>query len=400
MSDHPVGTASGALLVGRLDLQRRLRDRSILLQVFLAPILLAVIVGGAFGGGFSGLQTTIVIADADQTPTSTAISAALAEGSEEDGVVFEPQAVTGEDEVAALVADDEEVGAAVLIPTGFTEAVQTGQAAELLVVGRSADEVFASVAQSVADSIAATAQSRRVSTATAGATADQLAVPLDEESLAAALQQPPVIVVEDSRLDGTFNMMAFFAPGMAMIFLFFVMGAAARSLLTERRLGTLDRILAGPTQPTAVLLGKAMAVVVLGLLSLLTVYLVTTLAFGVDWGDPLGVLLVMLAAVIAIAGFSLIVTGIARTEQQAEALTIIGTLVFAVLGGTFVFTNAGLFADIRGFFPNGQALMAFLDLSAGQASWVEVLPRVLILLGMGLVTGMIGLLAIRRRMAR
>lgn len=400
MSDHPVGTASGALLVGRLDLQRRLRDRSILLQVFLAPILLAVIVGGAFGGGFSGLQTTIVIADADQTPTSTAISAALAEGSEEDGVVFEPQAVTGEDEVAALVADDEEVGAAVLIPAGFTEAVQTGQAAELLVVGRSSDEVFASVAQSVADSIAATAQSRRVSTATAGATADQLAVPLDEESLAAALQQPPVIVVEDSRLDGTFNMMAFFAPGMAMIFLFFVMGAAARSLLTERRLGTLDRILAGPTQPTAVLLGKAMAVVVLGLLSLLTVYLVTTLAFGVDWGDPLGVLLVMLAAVIAIAGFSLIVTGIARTEQQAEALTIIGTLVFAVLGGTFVFTNAGLFADIRGFFPNGQALMAFLDLSAGQASWVEVLPRVLILLGMGLVTGMIGLLAIRRRMAR
>lgn len=278
--------------------------------------------------------------------------------------------------------------------------LRTGQAAELLVVGRSADEVFASVAQSVADSIAATAQSRRVSTATAGATADQLAVPLDEESLAAALQQPPVIVVEDSRLDGTFNMMAFFAPGMAMIFLFFVMGAAARSLLTERRLGTLDRILAGPTQPTAVLLGKAMAVVVLGLLSLLTVYLVTTLAFGVDWGDPLGVLLVMLAAVIAIAGFSLIVTGIARTEQQAEALTIIGTLVFAVLGGTFVFTNAGLFADIRGFFPNGQALMAFLDLSAGQASWVEVLPRVLILLGMGLVTGMIGLLAIRRRMAR
>ena len=399
MSDGRVSTAGGALLVGRLDLRRRLRDRSILLQVFLAPILLAVIVGGAFGGGFSGLQTTIIIADADQT-TTAAIGAALADSSEEDGVVFEPRAVSGEAEAVAAVEEDEDIGAAVLIPAGFTEAVVAGEEAELGVVSRATDEVYTSVAQSVADGIAATAQSRRVSTATAVTTGEQLAIPLDEQALSAALQQPPVIVVEDSRLEGSFNMMAFFAPGMAMIFLFFVMGAAARSLLTERRLGTLDRILAGPTQPTAVLLGKAMAVVVLGLLSLLTVYLVTSLAFGVDWGDPLGVLLVMLAAVIAIAGFSLIVTGIARTEQQAEALTIIGTLTFAVLGGTFVFTNTGLFADIRGFFPNGQALMAFLDLSAGQASWVEVLPRVAILLAMGLITGAIGLLAIQRRMAR
>jgi ABC-2 type transport system permease protein len=194
--------------------------------------------------------------------------------------------------------------------------------------------------------------------------------------------------------------MAFFAPGMAMIFLFFVMGAAARSLLTERREGTLDRVLAGPTSPSAVLLGKASAVCALGLLSMLTVYLVTSLAFGVDWGDPVGVLLVMTAAVIAIAGFSLIITGLARSEEQAEALTIIGTLLFAVFGGTFVFAASGLFAQLRVFTPNGQALIAFIELSAGEASWQDVLPHVLILLAMGVASGLIGLLAIRRGMAR
>ncbi len=42
---RPPSTLGQATLIGRLDLRRRLRDRSILLQVFLAPILLALIVG-------------------------------------------------------------------------------------------------------------------------------------------------------------------------------------------------------------------------------------------------------------------------------------------------------------------------------------------------------------------
>ena len=62
--------AAQALLIGRLDLRRRLRDRSILVQVFLAPIVLALIVGGAFGGGSGGLSATIAIADADATAAS------------------------------------------------------------------------------------------------------------------------------------------------------------------------------------------------------------------------------------------------------------------------------------------------------------------------------------------
>ena len=396
---RPPGTARQAVLIGRLDLRRRLRDRSILLQVFLAPILLALIVGGAFGGGTGSYSTTIVIADADQTTASRAITAAIASQSEEGGVEFAPREVSGVEAATAAVAADD-VSAAVVLPAGFSAAVAAGESAELLVIGDAGDEIATSVAASVADSIAASAQSRRVSLATAAGAAAAFGVQIDDAALRALLQEPPIIVVADARLTNSFSLMAFFAPGMAMIFLFFVMGAAARSLLAERREGTLSRMLAGPTPPTAVLLGKALAVVVLGLLSMLTVYLVTTFGFGVDWGDPIGVLLVMASAVIAIAGFSLIITGLARSEQQAEALTIIGTLLFAVFGGTFVFAAGGVFAQLRVFTPNGQALIAFIDLSAGEADWTEVLPHVAVLLAMGLVTGLVGLVAIRRGMAQ
>jgi hypothetical protein len=79
-------------LVARLDLVRRLRDRSVLIQVFLAPVFLALI----FGGGAGGIQAEIWLADAD------------------------------------------EAGAVVVIPTRFGEAVESGARAELVVVRGSA----------------------------------------------------------------------------------------------------------------------------------------------------------------------------------------------------------------------------------------------------------------------
>ena len=136
-------------------------------------------------------------------------------------------------------------------------------------------------------------------------------------------------------MDGTFSVIAYFAPGMAMLFLFFIIGDGARSIVAERKQGTLPRILAAPVSPTSVLLGKTAQVMVVGVLSMTAVWLITWLGFGADWGDPVGVFVVIVAAVTAIAGISLLITGFARTENQADALTTIVALLFAVAGGTF-----------------------------------------------------------------
>jgi len=361
-----------ALLVARLDLRRRLRDRSVLIQVILAPVLLALIIGGAFSGDSGGLRADIWLADADGSELSTQIVAALAGQSEPGGEGVSFVAKPGLDAAAAEAAVDAD----------------------------EADAVVAGIARSVADGIANGVQTQRAAIATTLTAAAQLGEEVSADDVArVAAATPAAITVRDSRFENTFSMMSFFAPGMAMIFLFFVMGAAARSLVTERREGTLPRMLAGPTSPTAVLLGKALAVLTLGFTSLLMVWGITSLGFGVDWGDPLGVLLVITGAVVAIAGISLVITGLARTESQSEALTIVFALVLSVLGGSFVYTATGFLAEVRKFTPNGQALMAFSDLAAGNASPADVLPAVLLLLGGGLVTGAIGLLAIRRGLA-
>ena len=109
----------------------------------------------------------------------------------------------------------------------------------------------------------------------------------------------------------------FFAPNIAVVFLFIGSGLGMRSLLMERSAGTLARITAAPLRPTQIVLGKLLAIFVTGLATIFVIWAVTTFAFGADWGDPLGVLLMCVGATVAMCGIGVFLTSLAKTEQQA-----------------------------------------------------------------------------------
>ena len=375
-------------LIAALGLRRSLRDRSILIQALLAPVVIALVVGAAFGSGFS-LNVTIGIADADRSEISTQIAKGLV-GSSGDGIAF--SAVADPQSVQAAV-ESGSYDAVVVMPAGLGEAVLSGQDAQLDVVGVATQPLARSVAEAVAGGVAAELQTARV-TAVA---ANQAGVEDVTASIQKAVASPPAITVEQGEVDGTFSVIAYFAPGMAMLFLFFIIGDGARSIVAERKQGTLPRILAAPVSPTSVLLGKTAQVMVVGVLSMTAVWLITWLGFGADWGDPVGVFVVIVAAVTAIAGISLLITGFARTENQADALTTIVALLFAVAGGTFFLGATGVLDTMRLFTPNGLALSAFVDLSAAQSGLAGVMPQVLLLLAIGIGTATAGLLALRNK---
>ncbi|MEZ5184861.1 MAG: ABC transporter permease [Candidatus Nanopelagicales bacterium] len=375
-------------LISNNGLRRSVRDRSILIQGLLAPVVMALVVGAAFGAGFS-LDVTVGVADEDGSQTSGQITQGLT-GSGGGGIAF--STVSDPQDVDAAV-DAGIYDAVVVLPAGLEAAVQSGSPAALEVVGSATDPLATSVAESVAAGVAANLQTARV-TAAAGTTAS---VPDVGIAVQKALSEPPPIAVEQGQVEGTFSVMAYFAPGIAMLFLFFIIGNGARSIIAERADGTLPRILAAPVQPASVLIGKTLGVMIVGVSSMTAVWLITWLLFGASWGDPLGVFLVIVAAVTAIAGISLLITGLARTENQADALTTIIALLFAVAGGTFFYGVSGALASIRPFTPNGLALSAFVDLSAAQADVAEVLPQILLLLGLGIGTALIGLAALRNK---
>ena len=373
-------------LIAANGLRRSVRDRSILIQAIAAPILIALVVGAAFGSGFS-LNVTVGIRDADGSDISRQIAQGLT-GAGGDGIAF---SAVDTDPEAAL--DSGAYDAVIVLPRGLSDSVLSGEPAQLDVVGEATDPLAQSVAESVAAGVAANLQTARVTAVAASAAG----VSDPGAAIQRAVTAPPPLTVEQGEVTGTFSVMAYFAPGVAMLFLFFIIGNGARSIIEERREGTLPRILAAPVSAGSVLLGKTVGVLIVGVVSMTLVWLVTWLGFGAYWGDPIGVFLVIVSAVVAIAGISLLITGLARTENQADALTTIVALLFAVAGGTFFYGASGVLSNLRLFTPNGQALAAFVNLAAAKADVVEVLPQVLLLTGIGVGCAAIGLLALRKK---
>jgi linearmycin/streptolysin S transport system permease protein len=392
------GTWRAARLIAGNDLRRRVRDRSLLIQGVLAPVGLGLIVGVSFGGGPAFDATLGVASAAGRSPVADAIVASLVSGEAAgDGSARLTFVQLDPGEAEQAVADGD-VDAALVVEGRPENALSGTEPVRSHVVGAAGGPLSEAIASSVADSVAAQLRTTALAAGTTVAVV-QPSPGRAERIVGQAQGLPSALAISPQDVQSDFSVIGYFAPAMAMLFLFFTIGSGARSVITERREGTLARVRAAPVSDSAVLLGKTLGVVVLGLVSLGTVWAVTALGFGVDWGDPLGVAAVLAGVVVAIAGISLCLSGVARTENQADALTTIVALALAVVGGSFFFGASGVVARMKAFTPNGQALDALTDLSAGEASFVQVLPTVLLLVAIGVVTGAVGVATLRRKVA-
>ncbi len=190
----------------------------------------------------------------------------------------------------------------------------------------------------------------------------------------------------------------FFASNIAVVFLFIGSGLGMRSLLMERAAGTLSRITAAPVRPTQIVLGKLLAIFVTGLATIFVIWAVTTFAFGADWGDPLGVLLMCVGATVAMCGIGVFLTSLAKTEQQAFGITLLVGLFLALLGGNLLPSGSlpDVFQVLALGTPNGWALVGFGRLDQLREPATSIIGPFLVLLVIALVAGGLAMTRVRR----
>ncbi|MFN8186691.1 MAG: ABC transporter permease [Gaiellales bacterium] len=381
------------LLVAASELRRRVRNRSAIVTAVVGPLALAVVFG-LLVSGTGSVTFTVGVVDLDGSHLSRTVTSGLLEQGAGETADDGQGAVDFErvDTLAAarLGVDDGDLDGAIVVPAGFGASVEKGRPSPLTVVRSGNRLVGGQVATSVGLGIEA--ELDRVALALRTAAARSGSRP-DAGLVAAARAQPAAIVVTDLPPgEGEISTAAFYGAAMSILFLFFTVGFAARSLLVERREGTLGRMLASGATPRAILTGKTLAVALLGLTGFVTVWVVTSVAFDADWGDPAAVALLIVATVFAIGGVTLFVASFARTDQQAEAYTLVVTFAFALLGGNFVGPFAPeLLRTLSLATPNGWALRAFTDLGADAASLATILPALGVLVGIGALFGWIGM---------
>lgn len=340
-----------SIVVALHDLRLRIRDRSVLVQGLLAPFVLASIMGVAFAGDDEKLQ--LVIADADNSARSERITAGdLRPPSDATRAIsIERGEAAGREAVRSGDAD-----AAIVIPKGFDEGD-----VPLLVVGHQDRPIAAGAAASVARLLSLDL-GRRV--------------------------ERPTRIIDDALLAES-DPLGYFGPSMAIFFLYFSVGAGARSLLAERRQGTLARLRVAPIPFRAVVIGKLLAIFVLALASMLVLWLATIVLFGASWGSVVGVLVLCTATIVSIAGIAALIAARAKNEASADAATGIVAFLLAMFGGNFFPPGAlpDLFEQASRLTPNGAALQAFARLSIDGASVSAILPAVAVLLAIGVGFG-------------
>jgi ABC-2 type transport system permease protein len=385
-----------ALLVAGKDLRQRLRDRSALVIAFVAPFVLAAIIGLAFGGDFA-FRATYAVADADRGPVAAGFT---------DGVLASPglrdlvtvrRVDTGE---ARALVERGDVDAAFLLPAGFSTLVQRGGAAPITVLESGENPIAGQVARSLAEAYAAELAATQLAVRTALDAAGQPPTEAEARRLGerAAAGRAPVQLVEGQTGGRTIEAASYFGPSMAIFFLFFTVSFGARSILAERRQGTLNRLLASAASPGGVLAGKALAAFTLGTASVLVMWLATTLVFGAAWGDPVAVVALTVSSVLSAIGITALVVTLARTDEQAEGYSSLVVFTLALLGGNFVYLAQlpELLQRVSLLTPNGWALRGFVDLVADGGGLSTVAVPVAVTLTVGLVTGALALYRARR----
>lgn len=167
-------------------------------------------------------------------------------------------------------------------------------------------------------------------------------------------------------------------PGYTVYGVFWIATLLSVSLLREKREGTFQRLMAAPMSRTALLAGKLVPYYLINLLQIAVMMAASFLLFKMSYGHSLsGIILISLVLATTATGLGIFIAAFARTEAQANSLTVLVLLVCSALGGCFVprFIMPETLKTVGLITPHAWALDAYQDLIVRGYGIVEILPK-------------------------
>lgn len=405
-------------LIAFKDVKLAFRDRASLIFMLLAPFALTLGLGLATGS-FSGdsdsgiLDLPLVVVNDDNASLGNALVEMVQ--SDELANLLEPQILTDLNTSKKMV-DDNKTVAVIHIPSGFTDSIipPTGQSVSNQIVqielyGNPTSPTGVGIVKNIIEQFLTQVEIGRIGgqvtvtqLLTSGAIDPSQAMAVgqsigEEQGNTSAT----AIKLNNTTADGTevkFNMLALLAPGMALMFLMYTVSNGGRSLLVEQTGGTLPRLLVSPTSTLQVLGGKVFGIFLTGLAQMLILVIGTALLFHLDWGDPLAVLVLVIAATLGATGWGILLAAVFKTPGQISAIGSALMLIFGILGGSF--TNIAIMPDWVQLFsrmsPNRWGLDGFTTLAMG-GTLANIITPIAALLIMAAILFLISVVLFSRR---
>jgi len=386
--------------ITKKDLKEFTRDRLRLATFFIMPIFMMILVGFIFPNQNSLKNIPLGIAIDDQGKIGERLNKVFGElKGENDVKIFEMKKYKGLDEIKDGIKK-QEINGGIFIPGDFSKNISENKQTDIVIIqDQSNPQISALVTQTVIKIIEGFGQS------------------LGNQKLNAIfIRWPnfkkyspqafitPILTKLEGIVPGSTNYFEFMAPGiMVMVVMTAVLTGLAASISREKEQGTLDGILIAPINRLAIILGKALAQSVRGIVQGIIVLILAILLFGVRvYGNLLLVLLVVLLGVFSFVGLGILVSAIASEQETATQLLFMFQLPMLFLSGVFfpIQQMPQFMQYIAHLLPLTYAVSAMRKVIILGAGIADIKNEILILLVFGFITLVISVPTFKRIITR
>jgi ABC-2 type transport system permease protein len=361
---------SKILAIASSNVRRLLRERSNIFFVFIFPIALILLIGAQFGGDFA---PGVGVFQADDDPLADAITEEIRS---EDSL-----AVTGfesSDELTEAV-ERGTVQAGVAIPAGVSGLAEAGTQVEVEFLARpdgAGPQLQSIVSAAVARVMTPVAAAQFGAEKTESSFDEALTLARSQTALAPGLEVETT-AVGDALFPSTLGRFDLGAAQQLVLFTFLTALAGSAALILTRKLGVSRRMLSTPTSTGTIVSGEGAGRWAVAMVQGLYIIAVTYLLFRVDWGDPLGALLILVAFSAVGAGAGMLMGAVFSNDQQAGGIGVVVSLGLAALGGCML--PIELFSPtmtrVAHLTPHAWALDGFAELVRRDGTVADILPE-------------------------
>ena len=378
--------------IAKKDLIEFTRDRLRLITFFIMPIFMMIMVGFIFPNQNSLKDVKIGIANADNQAVSQKLVDAVTNlkiNPDNNNHAF---AIKSYDNVEAIKEGikKQEISGGLFIPAEFSSEINSNYQANITIVEDQANpQISAMVNQVLSQVVQGFGQQIGIQKIDNILIAKEQ-VPAPEVNNTALAIIAPIQAKLEGIIAGNPNYFEFIAPGIvAMIVMTAVLTGLAASIAREKEQGTLDGILISPINRLAIILGKALAQSIRGLVQGAIVLLLAILLFGVIiHGSILLIALILFLGIFSFVGLGILVSAIATEQETATQLLFMFQFPMLFLSGVFfpIALMPGFMQKISQVIPLTYAITALRKVMVLGAGLSAVRTELLILLIFGVIT--------------
>ncbi|MDM5186679.1 ABC transporter permease [Bacillus sp. DX4.1] len=186
----------------------------------------------------------------------------------------------------------------------------------------------------------------------------------------------PIPIQKESIVTGekTINNVSGRAAGFSILFVMIVMLSATGTILNARQLGVWHRLLGTPVTKAQILGGYILSFFLIGWIQFGILMILTNKLFDVQWGDTLGIIVLVSVLLLAVIGLALLLASIVKTTEQQSALGNIVIVSTCMISGLYwpIEIEPEWMQKVADFVPQTWAMRGFTELIARGGTLTDI----------------------------